>query len=158
MGVATVEQERQYARQYYARNRAKILEHAREKYAENAELRKAKSDYRKEWWKGVSSDWDRYKIYMVRRARHRAKMLGLPFDLTPDDITIPEVCPLLGIRLQVATGRHKDDSPALDRRIPEKGYIKENVMVISQRANVLKRDASLEELEKLVDGLRRITN
>lgn len=158
MGFSTIEQEREYARQYYAKNRARILERAKQRYAESPEIRKTKSTYRKQWWQGVSANWNRYKIYMVRRARHRAKKLNLPFNITPDDITIPEKCPILGIVLQVATGCHKNDSPALDRIIPAKGYIKENVIVISQRANVLKRDASLAELEMLVDGLRRITN
>ena len=158
MGFSTIEQEREYARQYYVDNRAKILKRSKQRYAESPEIRKTKSEYRKQWWQSVSADWNRYKIYMVRRARHRAKKLNLPFNITPGDITIPEKCPILGITLRVATGRHKDDSPALDKIIPEKGYVKGNVMVISQRANVLKRDASLEELEKLVDGLRRITN
>jgi|ERR1700676_3662823 len=158
MGFATAEQEKKYARQYYADNRDRILERSRQRYASDPALRITKSNYRKNWWKDVSSDWDRYKIYMVRRAKHRAKILNLPFDLTPDDINIPETCPIFGIKLQVATGRHDDSSPALDRIIPELGYVKGNVMVISQRANVLKRDASLEELQMLVDGLRRLTN
>ena len=157
MGFETAEQAKQYAKKYYADNREEILERSRQKYAENPELRKTKSTYRKSWWKKVSSDWDRYKIQMVRRARHRAKVLQLPFDLTSDDITIPEFCPIFGIKLQVADGRHDNASPALDRIIPALGYVKGNVVVISQRANVLKRDASLEELEMLVDGLRRIT-
>lgn len=158
MSFATVEQGRTYARQYYADNREKILKRSRQRYAENPELRKTKSEYRKNWWKDVSSDWDRYKIYMVRRAKHRAKKLNLPFNITPDDVYIPEKCPIFGIPLKVAIGRHEDASPALDRIIPELGYVPGNIMVISQRANVLKRDASLEELETLVSGLRRLTN
>jgi hypothetical protein len=158
MGFSTVEQEREYARKYYADNRARILERAKQRYAESPEIRETKSAYRKQWWQSVSADWNRYKIYMVRRAKHRAKKLNLPFNITTDDIHIPERCPIFGTILQVAVGRHKDASPALDRIVPEKGYVKGNVIVISHRANVLKRDASLEELEKLVDGLRRITN
>jgi hypothetical protein len=157
MGFATIEQERIYARQYYADNRDRILERSRQRYAENPELRETKSKYQKNWWRDVSSDWDRYKVYMVRRAKHRTKKLNLPFDITPDDIVIPEFCPIFGIKLQVAERRHNDNSPALDRIVPELGYVKGNIIVISQRANVLKRDASLEELQALVDGLRRIT-
>ena len=158
MAFASVEKRKEYANDYYAENRDEILSQSKRRYAADPVLRKAKSDYRKNWWKEVSADWDRYKIYMVRRAKHRAKKLGLPFNLTPDDIIIPEFCPVFGTKLQVAVVRHDDNSPALDRVIPEFGYVKGNVCVISQRANVLKRDASLDEIEKLACYLRRITN
>lgn len=158
MAYLDIADRKAYADKYYEDNRDFLLEEARKKYAADADLRKIKSEYRKNWWRKVSADWDRYKIYMVRRAKHRAKTLSIPFSLTPDDIHIPEKCPIFGIVLKVAEGRHDDNSPALDRIIPVKGYVKGNVMVISQRANVLKRDASLEELEMLVAGLRRITN
>jgi hypothetical protein len=39
---------------------------------------------------------------------------------------------------------------------PEKGYIKGNVWVISNRANTLKNDASLQELELLVENLKKL--
>jgi hypothetical protein len=127
----------------------------REKYT--PEVARKKAAYRKDWWQGVLADFSKYKIYMLRRAKHRAKLLNLPFDLTPDDITIPERCPLLGIVLKPEKTKARWCAPSLDRIIPELGYVKGNVMVVSQRANVLKRDASLEELEMLVCGLRRIT-
>lgn len=45
-------------------------------------------------------------------------------------------------------GRH--NSPSLDRRDPSLGYVKGNVGVISDRANLLKSNMTLEELKKLV--------
>lgn len=86
---------------------------------------------------------------ILQGARRRAEKYGLPFDLTEEDIEIPDVCPALGIPLIQATGRATDNSPSLDRIEPEKGYIKTNVRVISNRANVLKRDATWAELKKL---------
>lgn len=38
-----------------------------------------------------------------------------------------------------------------DRIIPEKGYIRGNVRVISQKANAMKQDCSEEELIKFVE-------
>lgn len=149
------EKDREYHRAYYAKNKDKILERMREKYT--PDVAKKKSEYRKKWWKGVLSDFDKYKVYMFRRAKHRAKQLGLPFNLSLDDIRIPEKCPLLGIVLKPEKKKAKFCAPSLDRIIPSKGYVKGNVIVVSQRANVLKRDASLEELEMLVQNLRRIT-
>lgn len=149
------EKDREYHRTYYAKNRDKILAKMREKYT--PDVAEKKSEYRKEWWQDVLLDFNKYKIYMLRRAKHRAKKLGLPFDLSPDDIHIPEKCPLLGIVLKPEKTKAKFCAPSLDRIIPSKGYVKGNVIVVSQRANVLKRDASLEELEMLVQNLRRIT-
>jgi hypothetical protein len=48
------------------------------------------------------------------------------------------------------------NSPSLDKIIPSKGYIKGNVWVISNRANTLKNDASLQELELLVENLKKL--
>lgn len=94
---------------------------------------------------------------ILRRAKKRAAYQNLPFNLTLDDIQIPKACPIFGIPLKVNAGRYGNDSPSLDKIIPDLGYVSGNVIVISQRANILKRDATLEELEKLVRGLRRIT-
>ncbi len=37
-------------------------------------------------------------------------------------------------------------SPSLDRIIPEKGYVKGNVIVVSNKANVIKNNATPEEI------------
>lgn len=95
---------------------------------------------------------------MLLRTRNRAKRKGLEFNITLDDLgDIPEVCPLLGIPLKVNTGSGlHPDSPSVDRIIPEKGYIKGNVRIISTRANHLKSNATVEELEIILEDARRI--
>jgi hypothetical protein len=123
----------------------------------------ARREYQAEWQKknkeklAAKARTDRVArpiVHMLRQARYRAKKYGLPFDLEVGDITIPELCPLLHI--PIAPGREKvhANSPTLDRKIPTLGYIKGNVWVISQKANVIKQDATLEELELLVRNLR----
>jgi hypothetical protein len=94
-------------------------------------------------------------LVMLARARFRAKAAGAPFDLTPTDVEIPERCPILCIELSRGDGRPSDNSPSLDRLVPHLGYVKDNVVVISHRANRLKNDASLEELEALTAWLAR---
>lgn len=76
---------------------------------------------------------------------------------------LPERCPILGIKLVVATKVFRgagvggdDDSMSLDRIRAERGYVPGNVAVISWRANRMKGSATLEELEKLVAWLRSI--
>lgn len=95
---------------------------------------------------------------MFNRAAHRAKKKGIEFDLEREDIQIPEQCPILGIKLKTnQTGRPGffADSPSLDRIDPLKGYTKDNVRVISNRANLLKSNALISELELvLADAYR----
>jgi len=95
---------------------------------------------------------------MLARAKSRAKKNNLPFNLELDDIVIPEKCPLLGIKIESTEVRNSPNNPSLDRIIPEKGYIKGNVWVISNRANTLKNDATLQELELLVENLKCSTS
>lgn len=89
---------------------------------------------------------------MFHGAKQRSKNKNIPFDLDVDYINsiIPTHCPILKIELINGTDVFHDNSLSLDRIIPSKGYIKGNVCVISDRANRLKRDATLEELKSLV--------
>lgn len=91
---------------------------------------------------------------MLARAKSRAKRDGLPFDLTIEDLTIPATCPLLGIPLIAGIGKHTGNSPSIDKIVPSLGYVRGNVWVISHRANAIKRDASLTELETLTKNWR----
>jgi hypothetical protein len=95
---------------------------------------------------------------MWSRAKYRAKQKGLDFTIEQKDITIPDKCPLLGILLECHRGKgsQQGNSPSLDRIDPTKGYIKGNVWVISNRANTLKNDASLQELQTLVENLKKL--
>jgi hypothetical protein len=83
-------------------------------------------------------------------ARRRARKRNLPCDIVRDDIVLPERCPILDIPIVVGEGCHSDNSPSLDRIDNQVGYTKENVRVISRRANRIKSDASLAELIELV--------
>ncbi len=90
---------------------------------------------------------------MLTTARNRAKTKSVPFDITEDDLDIPVFCPVLGIKLERAgtgSGRN-DNAPSLDRIIPELGYVRGNVMVISNKANRLKNNGTAEELRRIAD-------
>lgn len=84
-------------------------------------------------------------------AKERANKSGIPFDIELSDIVIPDSCPVLGISIdkRLGRGRRKPDSPSLDKFIPEKGYVKGNVQVISWRANWLKNNGTVEEWIKI---------
>lgn len=85
---------------------------------------------------------------MFYDARKRAIALGLPFDITPEDIVVPDVCPVLGIPLLLNGDRN--NRPSLDRINPVRGYTKANICVISFRANRVKSDATPSELKKIL--------
>ena len=96
---------------------------------------------------------------LVVSAKSRANKQNVPFNLTPEDIVVPKVCPVLGIPLFRQKGKRTDNTPSLDRIIPERGYVKENVRIISWRANRLKCDATFEELEKIYNYVKNnLTN
>jgi hypothetical protein len=79
------------------------------------------------------------------RARRRAARLGVRFILPSGSLTVPRLCPVLGIPLTVGP-RRSANSPSLDRIVPARGYVPTNVRVISDRANRLKGSRSLQEL------------
>lgn len=93
---------------------------------------------------------------MLARAKSRAKKNNLPFNIELGDIIIPEKCPLLGIKIESMEYKNSPNNPSLDKIIPEKGYTKGNVWVISNRANTLKNDATTQELKTLVENLEKL--
>ena len=94
----------------------------------------------------------RYKLWV--RTKDRALKAGIPFNIDIDDIVIPAECPALGIPLKLMSDL--DYTPTLDRMIPELGYTKGNVNVISWRANSLKKNGTLAELEGIVQWMRSV--
>ncbi len=85
--------------------------------------------------------------YILIRARSRAKERGLEFDLEIEDILIPSHCPILNTPLEVNSPK-REFSISIDRIDSSRGYTKDNIWIISGKANVMKNNASLEELRK----------
>jgi hypothetical protein len=118
----------------------------------------ANTDRKNRW--GAAWLLNNPRRYLYIKAKTRAKAAGILFGITVDDIVIPDLCPVLGIRLEGGLGKGVPASPAspsVDRIIPELGYVPGNVRVISMRANVLKRDATAAELEAIAAYIRRET-
>lgn len=92
-------------------------------------------------------------VPLLERARRRSRRHGLRCTLRRSDIHIPEKCPVLGVPL-VFSGPRSGHSPSLDRIDPTAGYEAANVRVISDRANRLKSDRSVAEVERLAQTSR----
>lgn len=91
---------------------------------------------------------------MLYSARARARDLGIPFEIIEADVEVPQVCPALGIPLRYGPGGRGPDTPSLDRVIPDLGYVPGNVQIISDFANRIKQDATVEQIEAVARWLR----
>ena len=132
-------------REEYLRNREKYLETNKQWRDNNLEAkRKMSRDY---YYKDKDSNPTKY---LLAYAKLRSKQKNIPFDLTIDDIIIPEVCPIMGTKFDRAD---KKTAPSIDRIVPELGYIKGNIQVISTLANQMKWNSTKEELIQFCKGV-----
>jgi len=60
--------------------------------------------------------------------------------------------------LVINDGHCGPNSISLDRIVPSKGYTKENVRVISYKANTIKSNANLDDLRRVVAYLENLSD
>ena len=133
----------QYRERYANGGKEKKKEYDRQR-RQSPEYKAARASYMLE---RRQLQWSKTKLIEIKA---KCKKYGIPFDLTEDDLVMPEFCPIFGIKLHVGVGKQTNNSPSIDRVIPELGYVKGNVVVVSNRANSLKKSASLSELVSMV--------
>lgn len=149
-----------YGRRAFCKECEHRIQNSPEKLARRNELRRQRrenSEYRLACnLKDVETrhnNTNSIKKALLRAAKARAKKKNIPFNITIEDFVLPEKCPLLEIPLTVGYGSSQENSYSLDKIIPELGYVKGNVWVISNKANMIKNNASLNELQLLVKNL-----
>jgi hypothetical protein len=121
-------------------------------------IRKASPAYQKVLIE-CRQDWldknpDRY-LYIT--AKSRAKKRGKDFTLSAP-LPIPNTCPVLGLplKLNIPLTQHRPlNSPSYDCVDPTVGYVKDNVRVISYRANMLKNDGTADEICRVYKYVQR---
>lgn len=139
-------------REYYLLNRDNILQRVKERSStmkeELSAYHKVYREINKE--KLASIDYSNKRknpeLDLYRRIKARAHKQKLDFDLKLSDIIIPEFCPVLHIPLFIGEGIASPNSPSMDRIDPTKGYTKDNVQVISYKANTMKSNANEVDL------------
>jgi len=153
---------------YYEANKEKEL--ARQKAYREANKEKLAAYDKARYEANKEKVLARYKAYrkantekqMFLAARHRAKRNNIPFNLTEDYLKsiYPSdmICPVLGFEMSVGKDENgwADTSPSLDRIIPEKGYVQGNVIIVSMRANLIKTNATPEEIRKVADFYEKV--
>ena len=79
----------------------------------------------------------------ISNLKYREKDIGISNQLFPE---APELCPVLGIELDYSYSKRHEGRASVDRIDNTKGYVIDNVMVTSWRANRLKNNMTLQEL------------
>ncbi len=94
---------------------------------------------------------------LLSGAKKRAKEKKLEFNLTYEWFiqNSSTTCPVLNkdYYIQTQTGSHTapNMSRSLDRINNKKGYTKDNTVIVSRRVNLIKNDATIEELQKITN-------
>lgn len=152
MSYADPEVKKEYSKKYWAENKERLSSSHKEYYRKNRENLLTKQ---REYQRANAEKAKEYQIqyresflerYVINRTKARAKKQGILFDLDENDIKIPTHCPVLGLELKVGDRVNNAKSPSIDKIIPELGYVKGNIQVISNKANMMKNDATPEEL------------
>lgn len=153
---AVKQSERPVYRKWYLKNRDKLVARAAEWAKNNPDKRKkCCKKYYTEHADRAKAAQVRYRKehprkYLLALAKRRAPAKGQEFSISMSDLPeIPEVCPLLGIVIDPYAEK-LSHHPSIDRIDSSKGYVPGNVQIISQRANMLKNNATLDELLCLV--------
>ena len=105
----------------------------------------------KRYWAGTS----------VKSARRRAKIKGIPFNLTIEYLLdiVTDRCPVFNTEFKFRGNKvARDESPSLDRIDPTKGYVEGNVVVISSKANNIKSAYKSTDIYKVAQWLQEIEN
>ena len=107
----------------------------------------------------LNRDWkfDAKKV-LYNNAKQRAKKSNMEFSIKQEDIDIPDSCPVFGFPLKRENRETWMCAPSIDRINNSIGYVKENIIIVSRRANILKKDATIDELEQLFNYYKTLRN
>jgi len=147
--------EKQYRKEYYLKNKEKILDRSKKRYEEKSEeIAKYQNDlYRTKNGRIIRS---------LASAKKNAKKRGIFFDIDLEYLRsiAPDKCPVFGTTFNWTNwgeneGKAKPNTPSIDRIDSSKGYIKGNVQWVSYLANSMKTNATAEQLIKFSEWIER---
>lgn len=162
------DQENWYYRKNEHKTRDGMCKPCRKEYRKDAKKIHSKKYYEehRDHYLELQRKWreDNVERKLWYSTKNSAKARNLEFNLTVDDIIVPDRCPVFDIPLDTHAESHTGSGinfnknpyrPSVDRIDNTKGYVKGNIQVISWRANSIKKDATVEELQKLYEHMRR---
>lgn len=96
------------------------------------------------------TQWVRHQLGAIKS---KCKKENIPFNLNEDDFPeMPDICPVLRIKLVIG-GKRGYNCPSIDR-LNDIGYVSGNCKIISARANLLKNDGTISELEAVLKYMK----
>ncbi len=79
--------------------------------------------------------------YLLKSCKRNALARNHIFDITHEDIVIPDVCPVFKVPFK----RNTMLAASVDRIDSNKGYTKDNIQIISRLANLMKSNSTKEQ-------------
>lgn len=108
---------------------------------------------KKSYRKRKNEDYYKYK---EQRIRSRASSLKVKCDVDAEYLESiwTGICPVFGIKIIHTTDRSDESAAELDRKNPNGGYVKGNVVFMSRKANRIKNNVSITELTKILEWMK----
>lgn len=126
--------------------------------------KKCKSDMQIEREKRIKSTQEGKREWTIKKllscVKSRVKKENIPFDLDHGWINqnLPKICPIFKTEIILGNNlENRNNSPSIDKIVPNIGYIKSNCRIISYKANLLKSDGTAEEHEKIANYIKNNT-
>jgi hypothetical protein len=96
---------------------------------------------------------------LLNSSKQRATLKKLEHDITLQDVKelypIDGCCPVFGFKLEFGNAGFREHSPSIDRIDSSKGYTKDNIQILSWKANRIKGYATVEDLEAVLAYLKQ---
>jgi hypothetical protein len=163
----------EYHKQYYEQNRKQKLKRAIDWQRDNAERHNEHvAAYAKKRPEVGRNARQKYFLKhrgtvpyiqreMVTRAKARAKRGNYSFNITVEDVQrmwpADNKCPVYGTPFDLSGG-DLQQTASLDKIVPDRGYVPDNIVIVSYRANSIKKDSTLAELKRLVEYYTQLVN
>ena len=148
---------KEYNKKYYQDNKESILIQQKNYRADNKEkVRDMKRKYRSNYFNimkytDISMSFLSYKIGKMKASTKDVTLTAEELlELIPKDLK----CPVFGTKFSFGKGhnwKYKQNSMSVDRIDNNKGYNKDNIVIVSFKANAMKSSATLKELYQVAD-------
>ena len=132
------------------------------KECDNA-YQRSRKDYKNAWSKEYQRNRRKdssYRLQMLlNTSKQRAVSKGREHSITIEDLKeiYPEdnKCPVFGFELEWNSAGFRETSPSIDRIDSSKGYTRDNVQILSWKANRIKSYATVEDLEAVLAYMKQ---